>query len=190
MEKSAEILEKVAVLLEKYKKNKTLVPPEELAGKYKVPFEKLKRQLADELSDYLKAYSLQWLTLAEDNEGYFTDFIEMVNQLFIESGMGKRVGRAAFKEIDLEHIKQLAEEVRIMVYEKAWMPYFHKHTVLYIPAETFEDGNPQAPRIYNTLVDKFWDDEGGGWIEDKAAVKPALLIKFQSSKAQEGEKHE
>lgn len=182
MLKSAELLKKSAITLEKYKKNKTLVSPEDLAGKYKVPFEKLKAQLADELSEYLKEYSLEQLILSKDDRGCFEEFAESVNRIFAESDMSKRIGIAAFEHFDLGQVKQLAEELRIRIYNEAWVPYFQKHICLYTLAECFAEDNPQKPRLYNSLVEKFWDEESGEWIEDKAAPVPALLFYIQASR--------
>lgn len=179
MEKSSEILKNTAVTLEKYKKNKTLVSPEDLSGKYKVLFEKLKQKLADELSEYLKAYSLERLVLIQDD--YIKEFAETVNRIF-QGGIGKRVSRAAFKEFDLEQIKQIAEELRSRIYEEAYVPYFQKHICLYTSDECFSDENPQPPRIYNSLVDKFWNEEIGEWTTNDADKKPALLIFIQGEK--------
>lgn len=167
MEKAAEILKKAAVTLEKYKKNKTLVSPQDLAGKYKQPFEKLKRQLAEELSEYLKAHSLEGLVVIRDNQGY-DEFVDTVNRIFSETDTGKQVGRAAFKEYDLEKVKHLAEDLRIRVYSEAWVPYFQKHICLYLTEECLAEENPQSPRIYNSLVDMFWDARNSEWIKNKA----------------------
>lgn len=176
MEKAAEILEKAAVTLEKYKKNRTLVSPEDLAGKYKAPFEKLKRQLADELEAYLKTYSLEQLVLVKDNMGYLEKFSETVKRIYSDTGMAKRVGMAAFKDFDLEQVKLLAEELRVRIYEEAWVPYFNKHICLFTSEDCWNDDNPQQPRIYNSLVDKFWNEENGEWIKDETAKVPAVLI--------------
>lgn len=164
MEKADDILKRAAVTLEKYQKNKTRVSPEDLAGKYRVPFQKLKAQLADELSLYLKLYSLERLVIRRDDLGYLDAFADDVNRVFEDSGIGKRVGRAAFQEYDLDQVKQLAEELRIQIYEKAWVPYFRKHIGLYITTECLSKENPQSPRIYNSLVDKFWDEGTGMWV--------------------------
>jgi len=174
MEKPTEILEKVAISLEKYKKNKTLVSPEDLAGKYKAPFQKLKAQLASELSEYLKAYSLEELKVIQDNNG-FKEFTEAVNRIYAESGMGKRVGKAAFKDFDLEQVKNLAEELRLRIYNEAWVPYFQRHTCLYLTEACLADTNPQSPRIYNSLVDMFWNVSTGEWIKE-ATREPATLM--------------
>ena len=180
MEKSAEILEKLAVTLEKYKKNKTMIPPADLAGKYKVPFQKLKDQLKQELTSYLAAYSLEQLTFAQDDKEHLEEFLKDNDLAFRNCNMSRRVGHAAFKEMNLDQVKQLAEELRIKVYEEAWVPYFQKHICLYITEGCLAtESNPQTPRIYNSLVDKFWDEETKEWKRDDAAKVPALLMYVQ-----------
>ena len=165
MEKPREILEKTAITLEKYKKNKTLIPPADLAGNYKVPFEKLQNQLKEELNQYLIAYIADGLTYCQDDLGYFQEFTEAINRIISESEIGKRVGRAALKEFDLEQVTRIAEELRIRVYEEAWVPYFQRHICLYLTEGCLAEGNPQRPRIYNSLVDRFWDEEKEEWIK-------------------------
>lgn len=189
MEKAAEILKKAAITLEKYKKNKTLVSPEDLAGKYKVPFEKLKAQLKQELTAYLAAHTLGELVFVQDNKGYLEEFIKANDRIFKESNTGKLVGKAAFKEYDLEKVKQLAEALRIRVYNEAWVPYFTKHICLYLTDGCLAEENPQTPRIYNSLVDMFWDARNSEWIKDDAAKQPAILVYIQE-KTQEGEQYE
>lgn len=166
MDNAAEIEKKLAITLEKYRKNKTLVPAADLAGKYKVPFEKLKAQLKEELETYLACYSLQGLMVIQDKEGYLKEFKENVNRILSDPDIGKRAGKAAFKEFDIQQIKQIAEELRERIYNEAWVPYFQKHTGLYVTTECFNLINPLSPRIYNYLVDKFWNEETGEWTKD------------------------
>lgn len=177
MEKSTELLKKVAGTLEKYKKNKTLVSPEDLAGKYKVPFQKLTEQLKKELSDYLKTYSLEDLELAEGEA--LQEFIKTAEQIFETTDIGKQAGHAAFEEFDIEKVKQCAEALRIQIYNEAWIPYFDKFCCLYVTEECMVPDNPQTPQIYNSLVDKFWDENIKEWIRNEAAKVPAILIYFQ-----------
>ena len=181
MQKTSDALQRLEGTLEKYKKNKTLVSPEDLKGRYKVPFEKLKEQLREELSEYLMAHILQDLILIQDDQGYMEAFAVSVNRIYSESGIAKRIGRAAFKEYDLEKVKQLAEELRNRIYKEAWWPYFHKYTCLYATEGCFEEDNPQTPKIYNSLVDKFWDPKNRAWIADEETKKqPGLLICIQN----------
>lgn len=183
MDKVDELLQKVETSLAKYRKNKTLVSPEDLAGKYKVPFEKLREQLRDELADYVRACALKDLVLVRDE--HFEAFSEAVSQIWKESDMGKRIGKAAFKDMDLEEIKKQADEFREQVKREAWIPYFNKHTCLRATAECLaEDGNA-VPKIYNTLVDKFWDDQAKDWVKDECDFEPALLIYIQEDQQNE-----
>ena len=178
MDSSAEILKRAAVTLEKYKKNKTMVSPKDLAGKYKIPFQKLKEQLAGELSDYMKAYALERLILTTEKKEAFKEFTDATNRIFQSTDMGKRIGKAVFKEFDLELVKRLAEVFRIQVHNEAWVPYFHKHTCLYVTDGCVSE-NPLIPRIYNSLVDKFWDEENQTWTTDEASKEPAILFYVQ-----------
>ena len=180
MEKSTDLLKKMAVTLDKYKKNKTLVSPEDLAGKYRVPFENLKNQLKKELQEFLKTYSLEQLELIEGDE--LREFVAAAERIFKTTDLGKRAGRAAFQEFDITKVKQCAEELRIRIHNEAWLPYFHKFTCLYATPECFVPDNPQTPRIYNSLVDKFWDEDIKEWISDEGDKVPAALIYFQEGK--------
>lgn len=165
MEESDKKLEEMAILLEKYRKNKTLVSPEDLAGKYSAQFHKLILQLKKALQQYLLTYSLENLKILQDE--YLGGFAADVNRIYSETDMGRRVGKAAFKEFDLEKIKCLAEELRNRIYNEAWVPYFQKHIWLYITEECLAVENPQTPKIYNSLVDMFWNEEKKEWIKEK-----------------------
>ena len=180
MEKSTELLKKAAGTLEKYKKNKMLVSPEDLAGKYKVSFDKLKEQLKKELSEYLKVYSLEQLEVRDGDE--LKEFVSAAERIFKTTDIGRRAGHAAFQEFDIAKVKQCAEELRIRIHNEAWLPYFQKFTCLYATPECFDPDNPQTPRPYNSLVDKFWDEDIKEWISDEAAKVPAILIYFQGGK--------
>ena len=179
MEKSTELLKKAAATLEKYKKNKTLVSPEDLAGKYKVPFQKLKAQLKKELSEYLKTYSLEGLAIRDDNSVAFKEFTAAVERIFSDRNIGRQVGKAVFKEFDIEKVKQCAEALKVRVHNEAWIPYFDKFCCLYVTEECLVPENPQTPQIYNSLVDKFWDEDIKEWIGDEVIKNPVFLIYFQ-----------
>lgn len=183
-EKAEKALEKTAATLEKYRKNKTLVPPEELAGRYKKPFEKLKQQLKEELEEYLRLFVLDGLQIRNDSEGQ--QVVADINQAFKEAQIGKQVGRAAFREFDLEKIKRIAEEhrQRVMGIYKA---YFDRHTCLYAAGPSWDPDNPQPPLIYNDIVDKFYDEAAGGWISKEKPQGAAILI-FISEKKEGGKK--
>lgn len=183
MDKANELLQKVETSLEKYRKNKTLVSPEDLAGKYKVPFEKLREQLREELADYVRACALKDLVLVRDE--HFDAFSEAVSQIWKESNMGKQIGEAAFKDMSLEKIQNLASAFRFSVIALAWHPYFNKHTCLRATAECFDEDSSTVPKIYNSLVDKFWNENTGEWEKVECAFEPALLIYIQEDQQNE-----
>ena len=81
-----------------------------MAGRYKKPFEKLKQQLKEELEEFLRLFILDGLQFRDDDEG--RQLVDEINRAFREGQIGKRVGRAAFREFDLEKIKQIAQEHR------------------------------------------------------------------------------
>ena len=180
MEKAEEALKTAAVTLEKYRKNKTLVPDADLKGKYKVPFEKLKQQLKDELEIYLKEYILSGLVVKKPAD----ELVEKINQIIIQDCIGKRVGRAAFRDFDIHAVKQIAEECRKKVYE-VWTEYFNQHVCLYVYGQCFNEENPDNPLIYNDLVDKFWNEDAGEWTYREKPPGAAILI-FISEKERSG----
>lgn len=159
--------------LEKYRKNKTLVPPKELAGKYKKPFEKLKQQLKEELEEYLRLFILDGLRIRDDEEGQ--QVMADINQTFKEAQIGRQVGRAAFREFDLEKIRRIAQEYRWKV-EEIYKTYVDRHTCLYAAWPSWDPDNPQPPLIYNDIVNMFYDEESGKWISKEKPPGAAILI--------------
>ena len=177
-EKAEKALEKAAETLEKYRKNKTLVSPAELAGRYKKPFEKLKQQLKGELGEYLRLFVLDGLQIRCDSEGQ--QVVAEINQAFIEAQIGRRVGQAAFREFDLDEIKRIAEEHRQTVM-RVYKAYFDRHTCLYAAGPSWDPDNPQPPLIYNDIVDKFYDEAASGWISREKPPGAAILIFVKTS---------
>lgn len=150
-----------------------------MAGKYKKSFEKLKQQLKEELEEYLRLFVLDGLQVRNDDEGQ--QVIAEINQAFKEAQIGRQVGRAAFREFDLEKIKRIAEEHRRKV-GGIYKAYFDRHTCLYAAGPSWDPDNPQPPLIYNDLVDKFWSEETGGWITREKPPGDAILIFIKGDK--------
>lgn len=177
MEKSSKSLEKTAETLDRYRKNKTLVPPEELAGKYKKSFQKLSKQLKRELEEYLSLFILDGIKIIDNDEGH--QVAEQINQAWKQAGIEQQIKRAAFLEFDLEKIKRIAKEQRqrVMGIYKA---YFERHTCLYAAGPSWDTDNPQPPLIYNDIVDKFYDEATGGWISKNKPPGAAILIFIKS----------
>lgn len=93
--------------------------------------------------------------------------------------MGKRIGEAAFKDMNLSKIKWLANDFREQVAQEAWGSYFDKHTCLRATAECFTEEGVAVPKIYNTLMDKYWNEKTGEWEKVDCDFEPALLIYIQ-----------
>lgn len=121
-----EKLEKLKSTLEKYRKNKTQIPPEDLAGKYKVPFERLEQQLKIEVGNYLKAYSLEYLGFWGWMRSDLIAFAADINRIYCEGHFGERADQAALKAFDIEHVQALADELRGLVVD-AWAGYAERH---------------------------------------------------------------
>lgn len=118
----------------------------------------MKQQLKEELEEYLRLFALDGLQFRDDDEG--RQLVDEINRAFREGQIGKRVGRAAFREFDLEKIKQIAQEHRQKV-EGIYKAYFDRHTCLYAAGPSWDPDNPQPPLIYNDIVDKFYDEAAG-----------------------------
>jgi hypothetical protein len=175
MQKTAEALKTLEITLEKYKKNKTLVSPEDLKGKYRAPFRKLKLQLSEALIAFIKEFSFGDLVIRRDDKEKFDALIRKVEEIYKGGKYNARFQRAAFQEYDLQKIIRIAEELRIRIFQEAWIPYFQEYICLFVTKDCVGD-HPRTPRIYNSLVDKFFDQEKGEWIENEKSEKPALLI--------------
>ena len=158
------------------------MPPEELAGKYKKPFEKLKQQLKEELNEYLKVLILEGMRIRDDDEG--RKVIAEINQAWQQAEVGKQIGRAAFREFDLKKVEQIAQAHRRRVWE-IYQAYLDRHTCLYAAGPSWDPDNPQPPLIYNDIVDKFYDEETGGWIDKEKPPGAAILIFVRGETATE-----
>ena len=148
-----------------------------MAGKYKKPFEKLKQQLKEELEEYLRLFVLEDLKVIDDDEG--RQIIAEINQAWQQAEVGRQIGRAAFREFDLEKIKQIAQKHRQRVHG-IYKAYFDRHTCLYAAGPSWDPDNPQPPLIYNDIVDKFYDEAAGGWISKEKPPGAAILIFIKS----------
>lgn len=151
-----EALDKLVATLEKYKKNSTLVSPEDLAGKYKVPYEKLRKELHDDLLFYLQTVAFeQIVVLAEDAQWFVAKF----NHLYRSLRISERIYKAAYKNYDLEAVKVVACELREAVL-RLYREYMVKHTCLYAKASCFDAEKPQQPLVYNDVLNKVYE---AGW---------------------------
>lgn len=106
MKNPDEALKKAELTLEKYKKNKTLVSPEDLAGKYKVSFQNLKNELADDLKTFIRAYCFIGIRIKDKDD----PIVQRIQKSFDDNQIGKRVSHAAFTNFDMEEVKRIVSE--------------------------------------------------------------------------------
>lgn len=184
MQTAEEALKTLEVTLEKYRKNKTMVSPEDLKGKYKTSFQKLKEQLKSEAEDFIRAYCFHGMTVRKDDSD---SFVAGCQEVWSKAGFPKESGRAIFKDFDLGKLKSIAEAYRDMV-QKNYVEYFNRHICLYAYGQCFAEENPDNPLIYNDLVDKFWEEETGTWIDKEKPPGDAILIFVGGKKDERGNK--
>ncbi len=189
-DKEVEQAEKLTVLLEKYRKNRENVPLEVLQTKYKDAYEKLKAEIKTETQALTRPIAMKmppWLEGQPIKQEYAEEMAGAFNQLYEAGGYAKKIGQALYKHYSITEALQIAGEVN-GEYQEALLKIFHQKTCLYTTAENWDPENPVTPRIYNDLVDKFWDEEKGEWITAEKPPGNALLLFITGDKPQkEGE---
>ena len=88
-----------------YKKNKTAVSPEDLNGKYKSAFEKLKNELKSEIENYL------WEIIFSDiPKDVPKEIFDRIQSDIDSQKVGRKAGRAIFIYFDFEELSSIALE--------------------------------------------------------------------------------
>ena len=106
-------------LIEKYRRNREAVPIDVLKTKYAVAYNKL----CDSIKDELKYIALQfppWITGRQIRVEYADEIIELFNRLYAEGEYSKKLGRAAFKDMNpAEAIRIAADESDRSIFQSA-----------------------------------------------------------------------
>lgn len=184
--------EKLTALLEKLRKNKENVPLEVLKTKYKDAYEKLIKTIKTEgqaLIESIAAKPPEWLAGQKVRQEDADEIVKIFNGIYDEGGYAKKIGTALYKHYSAGEARQLAEEVS-RKYQEALLGLFNSKTCLYTTAENWDPENPVTPRIYNTLVDKFWSEEKGEWITEDKPPGTALLLFITGKEPEKEESHE
>lgn len=161
MEKVREALKILESTLNKYYLNKTKISPEDLEGKYRNAFQKLKEKLKAETESYLSIYCFSGFKIRYDDS---EELAAAIDRSIKKNQIAKRAGRAVFQNFNLDELQEIAKEQRQRV-AALYAEYFNYHTYLYASKDYWEANDPQNPLIYNDLVDKFWDKKTGTWID-------------------------
>lgn len=179
--------EKLAALLQKLKANKEKVPLDVLKTKYKAAYEQLCQEIKETAQNYLKEKTIRtpdFLQGIKARNKYIDELAEIWNQLYEGGGYPKKIGNALYKNYSIAEAEALAEEVNKSFQEKA-LKYFHSKTCLYATAECFDLEDTKTPKIYNDLIDKFWDEETKTWREPRDDERQNALLIFVGDKKEE-----
>lgn len=154
-----EMFRSLQVLLAKYRKNIDNVSAEDLEGKYRNAFLKLKHQIVDEANAWLVAYVFSDITvMSSDAEQLSAKVREYMSGFGIEN----RMNHALFVLSDAAALRGVADELREAVLG-FYGEYLKKHTCLCAEAECFDPEKPRTPKIYNDILRKFFDERKGAW---------------------------
>ena len=99
-----------------YKKNKTSILPEDLNGKYRAAFEKLKDDMRDLIDAYLREVIFSGLP-AQVRQDVYTE----IQSDIYKQHLGRKAGRAVFIYYDFDELEKIAleEKQRVqMIYER------------------------------------------------------------------------
>lgn len=108
--------EKLKSRINTYKKNKTSILPEDLNGKYRAAFEKLKEDLRMLIDEYLREVIFSGLPGQVRQDIYD----EIQSDIYTQH-LGREAGRAIFIYYDFEELEKIAlqEKKRVeMIYER------------------------------------------------------------------------
>lgn len=156
MEQS-ELRQALAIQLETLKRNLDAVPLETLKTKYKKPFDKLRQDISQTASAYVKEVTLKGIRIRKD---FFEEARPLIENSIQQSGILKQISAAAFRRQNLNEIDTLALELKKQI-QDALKPFYEKHLCLYLTAECFAEP-PKVPDIYNLASGCILRD--GAWI--------------------------
>lgn len=114
-------------LLATYKKNRQQVPKDLLETKYKTGWDALKEKIRQEASDTARRCALHGLTFYRDDFHEEGGIADQINAAWAAGGYAGKVGRALFKNTDLDEFRIIAEGFRKEV-EAMHAAYLQKRT--------------------------------------------------------------
>ena len=171
--------EKLAGLLEKYRKNRRFVPLEVLKTRYAESYKKLRAEIKCEI---LKCAicTPPWIANLgrfQDTESAARQISDLFLEIFRDGGYGALIRRAAFRDSDTDEVIRIARELRDKFLE-ALERYADRSTCLFAPESCWDPEDPQQPIIANLCRWKVWDDTAGEWRDPRHGELdgPAFVI--------------
>ena len=162
-------------LIDKLRRNREKVPLDVLKTKYAAAYS----QLCDSIKEELKRMAVRWPSWLEGRKirkDYIDEMIDLFNRLYDEGGYSKKLGRAAFKNMDPAEAIRITNEIAAN-FETEVEKLVSSKSCLYATQPCWNPESPEKPKIYNDLLRMFWDDDRQGWREpEPGETEPAILI--------------
>lgn len=169
---SDEALQALSRTIEKYRKNRTMVPKTDLLGKYIVPYTKLRDQLREDIKVYLASTVWPDIYVFEND---FDNFVKSFEKIIKDLDAEHRLSEAAYERYDITEIQSIACELREAIL-RLYKAYVDKYTCLYAKDECWDVEKPCDPLIYNDIRNQFWDKRMGWRDPLPGEAGPAIKI--------------
>ena len=154
MSTNSELLEEH---LQTLKRNLRHVPRQELKTRYRQGYQTLCRKISAAAQDYVKAVALSGIRIRNE---YADEAIPIIEKAIEESGLLKKISRAAFQHQDIAEITALSLELKDQILQ-ALHPFFLQHSCPLYTTESLED--PSIPPLpYSRVNDSFY--QNGRWV--------------------------
>ena len=152
-------------LIEKLRRNREKIPLSKLKTVYADSYHQLCqtiweeiRHITVELPDCLKRRAVE--------EPYVTGLISVFEKLLRDENYEEKLGTAAFRDMDPEETIRIAHNLRSAFQAEA-RGYIMKQTCICASESCFSREHPQPPKIYNRILNRFWDEQLHIWRDPK-----------------------
>lgn len=139
-----ELRNTLSIHLANLKANLEAVPMEVLKTKYKKPYDKLRHDIADAASAYVREVTFQGIRLRKD---LFDTIRPQIEETIRQSGILKQISAAAFRKQDIAEIDALALDLHKRI-ENILKPVYNQYLCLYMTEDCFANP-PKIPELYN-----------------------------------------
>lgn len=171
-------MEKLEKLIHKLKVNEESLSVLELKTTYRKAYDRLLAEIQAEANKELRPVALNPPVCLSGAFVSQEDAAEMgsIFQRCCDSGSYRqKIWIALYKHYSVQEAASIAEELN-RKFQAALEDLFQKRTCLYTTAANWNEQNPVIPKLYNSLVDKFWDEERRAWVDKEKPPGAALLI--------------
>lgn len=152
-----DIYEELCRKLDVLRKNRESVPLEQLKTKYSVPYRKLQEDIQSLAHQILESVLKSGMVMLKEDFEVESEKLTERLQVIIDSrkDIFEKISKALYVNYDAMKAADHMVELKGIVYEKAYGPYFRKHCIV------LEDG-----RIYNEINEMYWNKELELWMTE------------------------